>query len=561
MKNKLDAAGFEKEYPNIVEAAKLVEQQIKEQDCHVVVAAKVKSGKRILKECLAVRNEVDKHKNKDIVHFYITKLDRRDITVQLDEMRDNYGIKVFKIQTKTSVEPLTSEARRTLNDGKCMWVHFDESDYGTAEFQLVSDFFKEFVEENDVRFIFYSATNEEVNFSDFTKYYPVSCIAMKPGPDYKGALWYLENNLAKQATSFWNFDTNELTTQGKEAIEQLVNGDKLFGIVRFPSADQYGKISQKHHKAHKAFLSVIEDQYGVKIRFIDGKQDNMFRWGKEDEASWYGYVNNGKKVLLVLCQTCTRSTEVGFHKHICFWHDYRNGGKTPYNTRVQAYLRVAHYNPDGCKIMLYVDLPTLKLEAGKITYEEYFKQTGIPLSTRVISKILRKHQYAREFYAEGDPDIAIDNAKNNPTVKFLDGRKTVEPYIAGKDVWESDSYSRIGSKGGLDLRDPVPMVMNGKPRSNKKPFICFDAPCERLPESWEKLIAWAEQHKTTTNDGRLLCDVLRAGKTVFYYAAPTDLDGDEVDIHSKNTGKGKTMYKGRDEMISTKEALVNTTGL
>ena len=116
----------------------------------------------------------------------------------------------------------------------------------------------------------------------------------------------------------------------------------------------------------------------MKIIFADGNKP--FDWSPDETGDWHGYVNCGTKTMIVICQTCTRSTEVGFHKHIYAWHDYYDPQVTPLATALQAILRVAHYDVEGHKIRLACHVTDLQIEAGIKTKAD---RAGGLISSRV----------------------------------------------------------------------------------------------------------------------------------------------------------------------------------
>ena len=352
---------FEKERPQIWTAAHEIEDAIREEGGMVILLAKVKTGKRELTITLALRN------NENIVHIYGTKLDRLDIKDQFAELSE-YGVECRDIRNEENVLAILDFITKQIKLGKKVWFHLDESDYGTGAEQILGDLTLGFAEifrlhPGFLSVICYSATNEEALFSKFRETATVVC--MKPAATYRGSKWFLDNNLVVEAEAFCDPKTGELTAQGEEAIIYWLSTDKPLAVTRFASS----KLLDFESTGFTNFKNLLAAR-GIDVVTVTEKA--RFSWGKRDSlgsTSWktlvFNFQDTGRRTLIVMKQTCTRSTEVSFHKYIAFWHDYRNGelSTTAYNTLIQAYGRPFHHDPVGHQIRLYASKAALEVDA------------------------------------------------------------------------------------------------------------------------------------------------------------------------------------------------------
>jgi hypothetical protein len=459
-----DCQAFEQEFPNVVETARNIDFQLKNNSkiCYILISAQVKSGKRRVKQYLALRNR-ETIGLTPIKHLYITKLSNLDIRFQMEEYL-KYGIFPLQIHNRNYIKKAIKIVENNKKHGCQTWIHFDESDYGTGSKQLLKDFFFAIKEQN-VKVLYYSATNAELEFSDFFTRNNENFITTEliPGIDYHGATYYLNAGLVHEATDFFDIKNNKLTLQAINLLEDFSKDDKIFGIVRFTLKNRYKAIKNEIYSAHLEFKKQVE-KFGILIRFID--KDNSFKWGDEIENEWSWYVTQKQKVLLVLCQTCGRSTEIKFQPYISFWHDFRNG-HCSYNTRIQAYLRSAYYGKENHQLKIYANIPTFQLHAGQISYEEYIKQTGFPLSSRVNSST--RNKYLNEIIVV--PALTDEKAKE---------------WIR-KNLNKKSTVSSINCNNKIDYAD---CILSKNDRSSSKTIqriIYIDEASPKFPNSFDDL--------------------------------------------------------------------------
>ena len=138
----------------------------------------------------------------------------------------------------------------------------------------------------------------------------------------------------------------------------------------------------------QAVKSDLEAKYGCNIHIFD--KDNGFEWGSKEAWAKLGKTemkdDNGDvdhykyiPVIIFICGTCTRSTEINAlgHKRLYAWHDNRelDDGENQkcYNTLSQAISRVKHYSridKNGKiienNILLYCDIDVINYSIGEL---------------------------------------------------------------------------------------------------------------------------------------------------------------------------------------------------
>lgn len=335
-------------------AALEIAQLLSQGHRRIALSAPVKSGKKEI--MIAARNIMADasycSKKSGRVFIAVTSLNRRDTSEQHALLND-CQIKSVRLQRRErEAWQVISEIESLVAEGKEVILFIDESDYGTSYRQMLSDIYKA-VRDNDlVTVIGISATNYELEFAKGGC--PV--VQFTPAKTYRGGEWFLSSDLVEEATSFLLDDGSYLSNQGHNVLQGLMESDKFFVVVRLRSNYQFFR------QEHKRILS--KHFPDLKVIFADGT--SPFDWSPDATGHWHGYVSCGVKTLIVINQTCTRSTEVGFHKHIYAWHDYYDVNTTALSTALQAILRVAHYDDSGHRIRLFCHVNDLRIEAGLI---------------------------------------------------------------------------------------------------------------------------------------------------------------------------------------------------
>ena len=357
---------------------------------NVLVSAEEKSGKRTIVEIVALLDWDKYYTNGGAgarpVNIYVVGLLRNDCKVQLEEMRDDYGIITHAVKGKKGAIDILEGLARNISEGAK--VHIDECDYASGKDQALAPFWEKVQECSGFNGILYSATPEEVYLSavwqslmDEDK---VGWVPLCPSSDYSGAEFFLENGLVHESSPFWDSGNKKWTDHGQELVDSLKeNAISLDPAVR---ARRVGVVRLQSHKSCTDYRECIDTLNGkaqedINVMFVD--KDNSFEWGNRlawmKECNEHDYelcVIKPKALLLVICATCTRSTELAGHEFIKFWHDNRSLDKCAYTTLSQALGRIKHYGANH--IELYSDTRVYKLNSGSddISFAEVDRVAG-----------------------------------------------------------------------------------------------------------------------------------------------------------------------------------------
>jgi len=330
---------------------------------HEAILAPVKSGKRIMVEIASLFTKARPRNFAKCHHFYVTALQRKDTKKQIEEM-ESYGITPLIVSSMDKISIQVAKIKAKVSSGILCYVHIDESDYGTAKKQCLGTFYRKTEKLGElVRFRYYSATNEELIYCrEFSKNFPAPRPFLPPS-SYRGAEWFLDKKLVTAPEQF--YDNDGLTPHGLDICKDWVRNGKKTGKIISVLRDIGGSQDRIKLKNNHAVIQELHN-LGIRCKFID--KTTAYEW--EDDAP---DAKVGVLTLLVIDRTCSRSTEVGFHNLLYFWHDYRSETSC-YNSMAQAFLRVAHYDKRGHFVKVYALPEVFELAAGRITAEQYNRQ-------------------------------------------------------------------------------------------------------------------------------------------------------------------------------------------
>lgn len=403
---------------------------------HFIISAGVKVGKLQLILIQARRSESTPMKTK---HVFLSNFKRKDCKPQGAKL-NAYGVETFFAgDMKKSV----SFIKGVIKSGVSVVAHVDESDYGTGENQKMSEVFSAIREIKDgVSLRLYSASNQEAIYSEFAS----ECqLLVMPDPiSFYGPDDYIDDGLIQEAEPFWDEKNKSLTKQGKHLVKEWAKSDKKFSVLRIVSSRGKDKnaVTYKKLENGQSFWNVLHCN-GIRPVFIDA--DRPLYWGKSEERmvgdpmSWEEFAQvpaSKEKILFVVNQTCVRSTEVGFHPMIHFWHDHRN--TAAYNTVMQAQLRVVHYPytaneywPDpSVKINVYGCYASFLFAAGRIDAEKFILDSGRKVAQRVsnpTNHLSKKPEHLRCLVFNSEAEIYAASQK--------------EGFATPKKFWYKDSIT------------------------------------------------------------------------------------------------------------------------
>jgi hypothetical protein len=386
-------------------------------DKNVSIKAEEKSGKRGIMECihviLGLKFVIDSPflGNDPPKSIYVTALNRKDTKVQLIE-QEGFGITSCILNNATKSSELLGKIVEIMDDASndsMVYIHLDECDYGTGDKQSLSTLYNhrslsQYKER--IKFITYSATPEELEKSDKIEVPDWVFYRFVPSATYFGAQKSLDNGLIYNPEEF--FDGTNITTHGKGIIDDVKNNclnesntieikQRNIIVVRATKLKQVYDIKDKLEEDNGCDIHI----YDQKNEFEWGSKSAWARLGKETFDDEYGNIDNTKTkykpVVIFICGTCTRSTEINTlgHKRIYAWHDARLMSKKKcYNTLSQAIGRVKHYtNGIENTIKLYCDINIIYTTLGMPTPGLATKD--IKLAQRVVAI---KNQKKQEYY-------------------------------------------------------------------------------------------------------------------------------------------------------------------
>jgi hypothetical protein len=375
-------AVFERERPHLTNFVRTHISPLLENDVkRILVRAPVKSGKREMVEYMAMR---DKNAEKR-VHAFISAWHRSADSEQRDEL-ETQNLTVFSIINDAQVASFVEWLHDHLEKNKDIVIHLDECDHGSGESQKLSNIWKHIRNDLQITTILYSATPEEVMFSeeletvidDFMESHPP--ILYTPPAGYCGPARFLQEGLVHDARPF--FTKDGLSDQGKEII-----GDMRESMQADPSRNililrlTYG--GKKDTKAIHLFLKNLSQFKELSdFTVIVDKPDKVIKSShpilKQDiewsSKHYWDFMTKERPILIVHDQTATRSTEWSCHDRVFATHDYRES--VAFVTVSQAQERVNHYEQKygGFQpIRVYGHKKTFMLSAGQIGYDVYLK--------------------------------------------------------------------------------------------------------------------------------------------------------------------------------------------
>ena len=199
----------------------------------ILIHGQVKVGKREIVEYISMRDTVDP----TIYHVFISAFHRTADESQRRELK-NHNLHVFSVNNKKIINEVIEFLGMSLeNEEIRIVIHIDECDYGTGSKQNLSQIYNFIRDHERVFTILYSATPEEVLYSEeivketeengtnfISDFYEIGLVKKYEPPEgYCGASKFLEENLVYNALPF--FCESEiannyvLSEQGKTIIE------------------------------------------------------------------------------------------------------------------------------------------------------------------------------------------------------------------------------------------------------------------------------------------------------------------------------------------------------
>jgi hypothetical protein len=381
----------------------------------ILIRAPVKCGKREIVEYISTRDLVD---NPPRVHAFVSAWHRNADEDQRTELRTQ-NISVFSITSTQNVLHFLRWVEQQFTQGKSIVIHLDECEYGSGSNQMLSKVWTKIRDSDKVTTILYSATPEEVLFSnevDDEAYVSIlddigegERVEYTPPDGYCGPKRFLDEGLVHDAIPFFEKKDAKytMTFQGKEIIENLKKSmvddpQRNIIVLRLSYSSKGGKDTKLKNKSIYQFLSNLDDFTELKESLIVvDKSENVNIRHKRivcESVQWsnpnyWDLKTRGKIILMVVDQTTGRSTEWACHSRIFAYHDFRN--TIQYSTVSQAQERVNHYEQkygSFQRIQIYGHVRTFKLSSGLIYYDEYLSDEWIKKKIDVRTSRIEKYR-------------------------------------------------------------------------------------------------------------------------------------------------------------------------
>jgi hypothetical protein len=366
----------------------------------LLIHGEVKSGKREIVEYIAMRDKNSQQR----VHIFLSSFHRAADESQRKELAQ-HNLIVCSIIDKEVADKAIKKISDILREGKVIIIHLDECDYGTGSRQNLKTIYGRFKQNRSVITILYSATPEELLFSqDITQseeddnfideiYEEGLRLYYIPPSNYCGAKKFIDEGLVSDARPFFektidgtfklSNQAKNIIADAKENIEQLHNMRREQENLA-SKAKREGNIEEYNKRKANANNIIIKNIIQLRLTYktfgstnlrnglrsleafvknkhafpelddcsiildkSDYKTEEKLSGIKIEQVKWserttyWDFVPDKNLIIVVNEQTSTRSTEWAFHDRIFATHDYRPN--ISYGTIAQAQLRVAHY--------------------------------------------------------------------------------------------------------------------------------------------------------------------------------------------------------------------------
>jgi hypothetical protein len=506
-------ATFERLRPHLTGFVRETLLPLIEEGCRrIVLRAPVKCGKREIVEYIATRDLINQPSR---IHAFLSAWHRIADEDQRDELA-THNMTVFSITTQKRVDSFMAWLKKQLDKGLSVVLHLDECDHGTGSKQMLSKVWTEIRDSDSITNILYSATPEEVLYSgevDDEEYQAMmeeisegEHVEYTPPEGYCGPARFLREGLVREAIPF--FDKDGLTCQGKEIVAGLrssmvANPSRNMIVLRLSYSLGGGvKKDIKKNKAIYRFLSSVNgfpeledflvvvdksDSSGIKNKRVSAEK---IQWS---DPSYWRRQASGVPIVIVIDQTCSRSTEWACHDRIYATHDFRN--IVQYSTVSQAQERVNHYEQryGGFQpILVYGHRRTFRMSAGLIDYATFLKDEWKKKKIDVRSSPEERYRVLSTVTNERHPSCPEEGMKEGDADHLLQelgcyADISLSARIAGS-VREVRSYTGTWAAVTRETWDTFRMGQEELVARARNPFDAAERRC--LPDG-----TWMGQHR------------------------------------------------------------------
>ena len=487
----------------------------------VLIRAPVKSGKREIAEYIALRDQINGEPRR--VHAFVSAWHRKADDEQRDELRQ-HNLEVFSIINRKEADSCIRWIENQTTHRREVVIHLDECDHGTGTRQILGRIWRHIREHGYITTILYSATPEEVLYSDeidvdgdftdmidtlmntgcYLRYNPEFYnprVSLTTG--YCGPRAFLEAGLVTDATPFFRIDSHgniHLSTQGLQIITDLqhnlvANPNRNLNIVRLSySVTGSDRDNRKDNKAiYQFFKNLHNIPELVPFLIMIDKDENFdirsqriirerIQWSNPEY--WRRQAPN-IPTLIILDQTSTRSTEWACHDRIYAVHDFRN--TLQFGTVSQAQERVNHYaNKYGefQPIRVFGSLKTFQLSAGVIDYETYLanewemRKVDRRRSGNNNDMYEVKNTLTRELHPECSVPVTRDEAERILQENASFANKSISARVRGaiknvaivQTTWHECNEASFDEVSQTELFRAQTLLDNGRHHTFQNPF-------------------------------------------------------------------------------------------
>ena len=318
----------------------------------IILQAEEKTGKRVIVEIISLLTQ------KETPNFFVTAFGQKSAESQLAELRRYLGsenVSVLRSNAKAQ-ETIDSFSERLARlENKCAILHIDEADYASGgggingEKQCLAPAIQS--DRTIYRKIYYTSTCKELllEMQGEKKHFKYV-----PSADYRGAEWFLEENLVKKSEPFLDEDQLGLSDFADGLVKTLTS-PRPVGLVRLSKGGDYKEFKACCQPVDSRGHAKTEWPKELKIIFVDCDVENVF--DPSDQSMWDEIT---QPTLIVLNQCWRRCTELVGHHKIKFLHDHREVAQisksgSSWASLSQAIGRVKHYHSEGHPIEVYTD--------------------------------------------------------------------------------------------------------------------------------------------------------------------------------------------------------------
>ena len=439
-----------------------------------IFKAGVKTGKNLLIGCqVAIDRAYDKKNTRKVRHIYVSSLERTANKYQHDQF-NRHGIKTFTSKRELK-DDIFKYVDNLLDMGYTIIIHYDELDWGCAMQSMMRPIFDKYFQENPVNIAFklYSAT-PEIALNVGEKFSNIELIEFTPNSDYCGIQKILEQRRFKAATDFIEYEGGvvKLTEQGeylinegfKKAHDKKICTLRLTGKMYAGEKEKSTKYST-FERYHEDMLAPFREKYRgrahVEIHFEMNKPSIVYHERQDNLSMFTQDPDTGIPIptwhLIVVNQTISRSTELGFLHHLNWAHTHRPA-KSPLSTVTQDQERFSYYEkqyekykkwqtPKFVDFTVYGDVQCARYSAGYIDLKELHE----------CNPDVEIHQYSKIMVKKNA--IKADGVVRNPTdedrasYRVADSRKFDVSYAKTDEIREK--YRRYDGFYMTDLRSCI----------------------------------------------------------------------------------------------------------